>query len=179
MSSVVIIPFNFQPASAPARKTGAYTIPAGKYGLITNASLDTTIEGEYSFATQVSTGSNAGTVTTNHTFFPGGPLMAMLFDKTGGSDTANLSFVGRPVGTGTAGTSYQYASVTGTNNFNIFLVNDGIGEIVFTFTRVGAGSGIANSYTFLCGDTPQPTWVPSGTDLDGSGYTVTLYNELT
>jgi hypothetical protein len=173
VSNSFLIPFDNNPVSTEV-KTGAYTIPVGKYAKVTVADFsdDFEIDSVIAFYGTASRSSidttTTGTRYTNNTPYT---MRGSLKQSSGAVVELGVFASGD--------TSYTQPlfNLTGTAHDSVQISlapND--------FIRVTAASGGSSGANYsLSADTipsSQVFWVPSSTDLDGTRYVVELFNNI-
>lgn len=174
MSSVVNVPFNYQPLST-TRRTSSYSLPAGRYALVQTLSPFFSIGGTQIYPSQtVSVASPTGSAGTN-AFNINVPSGCYIF-------SASVTTSSSPVGSAGYGVS-GLATVTG-SSAGALAVGNLPGTTLYIFGSLTSGTGnigVSVSYYYFNGPQTQ-FWVSggaSGLALDGNNYIVTEYNQIT
>jgi len=165
------IPFNNNPVSITHRSS-SYTIPAGNYAkvTVTNLSADFEIDSVAVVKATAHTSNALDTSTTGDKYINPGPWAMIGVMYQSGTATVNITPTGSTIpqphlylGTSQAISTATQIAVT---------LQPGDAANV---TSAAAGS----LYMRLSAINPiyqTEFWVPAGTDLDGNGYQVALYN---
>lgn len=202
MSAPFFLPFNFQPASSTV-KTGDFTIPSGKYGLIVNLGIPVT-------GTAYAPGTNnSGTksVTEAECFLHlnGSPLFSMPYTITStvnisSNATSRTATVTMPLSYGLAEVAMsQSASTGGSPSGGVLIAVNGVSYTSGSLNGalVGSGNSSINSYQNSTSSTYSSTvislfsplinvfreaWVKGGdiiTAPSDAKYLFVEYNEIT
>jgi len=187
--TAAFLPFNQNPDSV-AIKTSSYTIPAGFYARViatnfeTDFTIDSVIAIEKTYYT-ATTAASAGVKFTNTTpykliggFAGGGNSLVAINIASDSTNSLMYGAVGSPFAsstpsafaTGGTRTAFNFSSSHQTNNLQVAIYMNP-NDVMYQVTAV------ATKYTITAMDAPTEfiTWVPTGTDLDGSSYVVELY----
>ncbi|MCS6281473.1 MAG: hypothetical protein HUM72_12645 [Dolichospermum sp.] len=175
MAAPFLIPFNYQPFSTSV-KTSSFTIPSGRYAKVVPSRADFTINGVSLSSTEQAVITVSGTGSSTYQIYvqPNTMLAQVQLSQTGtGSCTGSLT-VGASVVTPAAQLSRSSAG-TSTQNFNYDM-----GSSLYTlYVAVTGGSpSVSFTVTYLKILSGQDIWVPAGTVLAGSLFTVTEYNSI-
>jgi len=189
MAAPFIIPFNFQPASAPSLKTTSYTIPSGKYAQIEDIYGDSTINGNNT-SYDVVLHNQSQPASTLSTYYYQVPRFSKYITFNFSITVSNASnYVQiRSAEYGYSGTTWT-PNVTGTLRF----LWNGAGTTTTGFDKIpNYGNGYlqvqmwnntatvnaVSCSTRFWNSTDTTYWVPSGTVLSGSSYLVTEFNMI-
>ena len=189
MAAPFIVPFNFQPASAPSLKTTSYTIPAGKYAQIEDTYGDSTVNGNNTSYDVILHNQSQPTgigvsyyyqiprfakyITFNYSVLTSNASNTIQsstgdYGYSGTTWTANATGTTRTIwsGAGTTSTGFSKEPNYGADYLRIFMFNNtAVTNTVSCITRFWVS--------------PNSTyWVPSGTVLNGSSYLVTEFNMI-
>jgi hypothetical protein len=176
MSAPFIIPFNFQPVTTSV-KTSSYTVPAGKYAKVVPSRADFTINGSSlsssESATVVASGSSA---TTFQIYVQANSLLTQitLVQLGASNNTTGSISVGAQVVTPVASLS-RTSTGTSTQSYS-YEMGSSLYTLYASSTAVSGSATFTVNYSKIF--SAQEIWVPSGTVLAGTMYSVTEYNTI-
>lgn len=182
MPAPFIIPFNYQPNSVSI-KTSSYTIPAGKYALVSPKSAFFTLNGVDVFTINDSLSFNETSASTVVRYFVSDGRYSWITSASG-TRTGNTSSgsVTLSLGSQTSIGSTQYVSLNRTLNGTTSASNIHIptGHIFVASSNVNSGLytwAISISVKILSSDVTD-LWVPSGSVLSGDNFIVSEFNQI-
>ncbi len=180
MAAPFIVPFNFQPPSAPTIRTTNYTIPSGKYARIVDLYGDTTFN-TVANSYDIALFNQTSTQNTLQNFVYANPVGCSYYTFTitfnaAGANIVNISTAvdqatGQPssqlrtLRSGSGGGTTTHSSIAYLSPLLCVQTSTNIGTTITVITRLWIGSK---------GD----MWVPSGTVISGTTYQVQEYNMI-
>jgi|DEB0MinimDraft_6_1074348.scaffolds.fasta_scaffold123985_2 hypothetical protein len=178
MANSFNVPFDFNPTSVSV-KTSSYTIPAGSYAYVINASDDDfTINGTAAFENPDSGSTQLASQGTNYdyTVTQSGHFTIALYHAWN-SNTTSASVSIAPDGSSFYTLIVSTISSGNETKFENVFLNKGA---VIRGSRGSNSSGATRMYYSSCreGIVSGGFWVPTGTQLNGDRYTVALFNEI-
>lgn len=173
---MIAFPFDFNPIRTE-RKTGVYEIPAGEYALVKPISLatDLTIDGEVAFEKLIFQGSDPGTsqgvkfTNTTDKFLVGHMSQSSSASHHSGvSGGVKHLYTNIPMTTATDGSD---------NTISVILKP---GDTINCLNANGIPQTISWSLAVLNPDSRNGgIWVKSGTEINGTAYTVEIFKNKT
>lgn len=179
MSAPFIIPFNYQPSGAPAKKTSSYSIPSDKYALVEAISPNFTINGTQMYPSTLmraevfAAGSATNTVHLTKPIY----IHTANYNQSGGTP-GTISF---EIGIGNGPNYYvldsgSTASTSLTNIGSFGLITEGGIYLKITDSANPTVAQVTIEYYSLIGE--SKFWVPPSTALVGDWFIVTEYNVI-
>ena len=178
MANSFNVPFDFNPTSVSV-KTSSYTIPAGSYAYVINASDDDfTIDGTAAFENPDSGSTQLVSYGTNYdyTVTQSGHFTIALYHAAGTSGSQALIQIA-PDGSNFYVLITSFIGSGNETKFENIFLNKGA---VIRGSRNSSSSGATRLFYSSCreGIVSGGFWVPTGTQLNGDRYTVALFNEI-
>lgn len=185
---MLFVPFNHQPLTTTI-KTSSYVIPAGHYARVTPASALFSIDGVQVFPSDTISFTVPADSAQNYSTSVSVPRQIHVYNitLTVSSYAAGTSSVGlyhrgdasTPVGSFETNSLIQSGtsrSSNGTSSLAV-AVDIGNGPVSLYTANTGVSTGTVNtaSFSFYYMSNNDPVWVPAGTTMAGSRYTVELY----
>jgi len=182
MAAPIVVPFNNNPASISI-KTASYTIPAGKYAIVSPKSAFFTLNGVDVFSIDQSFSYTETSASAVIRYFVSDGAFSFI-TSISGTRTGNTSAgsVTLSAGSTNSFTSSGYTSLNRTLNGTSSASNIQIPTGTLYVSSSNSNSGLYTWTINVTGKILQTKvtdlWVPSGSVLAGNNYIVTEYNQI-